>query len=129
MIENNHLGPLPLNKPEIGRRSLQKRWSKTWMRRAYGDGYRATAGGSAAGRPTRSFSNEQRCACMASSAYASEGGSSPVHALGPAAGGKNEGLHTSSSDQDLFPPADIFRARRLAESECCELISGRGDKI
>jgi hypothetical protein len=36
---------------------------------------------------------------------------------------------TSSSDQDLFPPADILRARRLDGSGDCEFISGRGERI
>lgn len=43
--------------------------------------------------------------------------------------GMNKKL-TSSSDQDLFPPADILRARRLEESVGdCEFISGRGERI
>lgn len=40
-----------------------------------------------------------------------------------------DGDHTSSSDQDLFPPADILRARRLDGSADCEFISGRGERI
>lgn len=48
------------------------------MRCAYDDGCRATIGGSAGGKPTRSSSNEQQCACRASSACGSGEGNSPV---------------------------------------------------
>ena len=39
------------------------------------------------------------------------------------------GCYTSSSDQDLLPPTDIFRARRLDGSGDCDFNSGRGERI
>lgn len=96
------------------------------MRCAYGDGYRATTDGSAGGRPAQSFSSEQQCAYMASSACGSGGGSFPNKSQYLNQPLRLE-MHTSSSDQDLFPPADIFLARRFAASEGWEFISGRGE--
>jgi hypothetical protein len=127
MIGSSHHGPLPLHKPEIGRRSWKKR-SRIRTRCAYGDGSRATTGDSAGGRPTQSSLDEQQCACKASSACGSEGGSSPVPLSVPLLWSEGEVL-TSSSDQDRFPPADILRARRLEAFADWESISTRGERI
>jgi hypothetical protein len=116
-----------LHKLEIGRRSCTK-LLKTRKKCACGDGCHETAGESVGDRQAQSSWGVQQCACKASSAYESEGGNSPTKRLVSRITTWVTN-HTSSSDQDLLPPAESLRARRLEGSGDCEFISGRGERI